>query len=111
MAANKNLEDVRQVMIETARIQFATLNAGIVFWSVWVESASKQAQKINEELMNLGKEGTDTDTVLSTITNSSREYLRTLTELPNAAVARFNKDVAAGTAPKPNRSRVARAKE
>jgi len=111
MAANKSLEDVRQVMIETARIQFATLNAGIVFWSTWVESASKHAQKINDELMNLGKAGTDIDTVLSTITNSSREYLRDLTELPNTVVARFNKDVAAATKPKGNRSRVARAKE
>ena len=110
MATSKTTEDVRQLMIETARVQFATLNAGIVFWSGWLESASKLAQTLNTELTNLGKEGSDTDKMLSKITDSSREYLRKMTELPEAATARFKKDVAAAGPQRTARTRAARAK-
>ncbi len=110
MATSKTTEDVRKVMIETAQVQFASLNAGIVFWSGWLESASKFAQTLNIELTNLGKEGFDTDASLSKITDSSREYLRKLTELPEAATARFKKDAAGVGARRAERTRSARAK-
>lgn len=97
-------------MIETARVQFASLNAGIVFWSGWLESASNFAQTLSTELTNLGKEGSDTDAMLSKITDSSREYLREMTELPEAATARFKKDVAAAARQRTARTRAARAK-
>ena len=97
-------------MIETARMQFASLNAGIVFWSGWLESASNFAQTLSTELTNLGKEGSDTDATLSKITDSSREYLRKMTELPEAATARFKKDVAAAATQRTTRTRAARAK-
>ena len=110
MTTNKTTEDVRQVMIETAKVQFATLNAGIVFWSGWLENASSFAQSLNTELTNLGNAGTDTDATLSRITDSSREYLRKMTELPEAATARFKKDMAAAGAQRTERKRAARAK-
>ncbi len=110
MATSKTTEDVRQVMIETARVQFATLNAGIVFWSGWLESASQFAQTLDTELTNLGKGGLDIDATLSRITDSSREYLRKMTELPEAATARFKKDVAAAGPHRTSRTRAARAK-
>lgn len=110
MTTNKTTEGVRQVMIETARVQFASLNAGIAFWSGWLESASKFAQTLNTQLTNLGKEGSDTDATLSKITDSSREYLRKITELPEAATARFKKDVAAAATQRKARTRAARAK-
>src|SRR4029453_1624803 len=69
MATSKTTDDIRQVMIETARVQFASLNAGIVFWSGWLQSASRFAQTLNTELSNLGKEGTDKDAMLSKITD------------------------------------------
>lgn len=80
-------------MLETAQIQFAALNASIVFWSQWVENASKTAQGISNQLLLAGKENSDTDKILGRITDLTREYLRKTTELPNAAVARFNADV------------------
>lgn len=110
MSTNKTTEGVRQVMIETARVQFASLNAGIVFWSGWLESASNFAQTLSTELTNLGKDGFDTDATLSKITDSSREYLRKMSELPEAATARFKKDVAAAATQQTARTRAARAK-
>src|ERR1017187_1031502 len=105
MTDTKNVDDLRQIMLETAQIQFATLNAGIVFWSQWVENASKTAQGISNQLLLAGKEGSDTDKILGTITDLTREYLRKTTELPNAAVARFNADVKPAGGPKGTRTR------
>ena len=103
-------EDVRQVLLESARIQFAALNAGVAFWSAWVESTTKLAQAADEQLILLGKEGTDANKVVGKITDLSREYLRSLTELPTQAVARFNADVAK-TGPGKAKKRAARAKD
>lgn len=97
-------------MIETARVQFASLNAGIVFWSGWLESASKFAQTLNAALTNLGEEGSDADATLSKITDSSREYLRKITELPDVATARFKKDIAAAATQRAARTRAVRVK-
>jgi len=110
MNSKKATESVREVMIETARVQFASLNAGIVFWSGWVESATEFAQTLNSELLNLGKAGADTDATLSRITDSSREFLRKVTELPEAATARFKKDAAVSGQQRAARRRAARAK-
>ena len=85
MSTNKTTEGVRQVMIETARVQFASLNAGIVFWSGWLESASKFAQTLNAALTNLGEEGSD-------------------------ATARFKKDIAAAATQRAARTRAVRVK-
>ena len=103
-------EDVRQVLLESARIQFAALNAAVTFWSGWAEKTSKLAQAANEQLVLLGKEGADANKIVGTVTDLSREYVRSLTELPNQAVTRFNSDVAKG-GPAKARSRAARAKD
>jgi hypothetical protein len=103
-------EDVRQVLLESARIQFATLNAGVAFWSGWVERTNKLAQAANEQIVLLGKEGSDANKAVGKITDLSREYLRSLAELPTQAVARFNADVArAGT--QKSKRRAAKAKD
>ena len=98
-------------MLETARIQLATLNAGVVFWSGWVENAGKTVHAIGSQLALVGKEGSDTDKILGKITDLSRDYLRTTTELPNAAVARFNADLKSSKSSGSSRKRSARVKE
>jgi hypothetical protein len=111
MASGKKIDDVREIMLETARIQFATLNAGVVFWSGWVENASKTAQAISAQLALVGKEGSDTDKILGKITDLTRVYLRTTTELPNTAVARFNADIKSSGNTSRARTRSARVKD
>lgn len=104
-------DDIRTVMMETARVQIAALNAGIEFWSRWVESASKFAQTANVELATLSNGDINTDETLSRIADSGRIYLEALTQLPNKAVARFNADVESFTKKKSKPTRSARAKE
>lgn len=47
MAKNQS-EEIRKIMLETARVQIASLNAGIAFWSGWVERTAKFAQTANK---------------------------------------------------------------
>ena len=110
MDTNKN-QEVRQLMIEAAKVQVAALNAGITFWSSWVESASKFAKSLNSELINLGKDTVQSDEAIGKLTDLSREYLRKMTELPGAAVGQFDAEVGKAIEPKKAPSRAARAKE
>ena len=107
-------EEVRAIIMEAARVQLAALNAGIAFWSGWVDSAAKFAEEVNRELASVADTSTDTDAgeLVGRLTDSSREYLRRMTELPNIAVDRFNADLSIARAParKGKRTRAARAK-
>ncbi len=86
-------EDIRAVMMDTAKVQLAALNAGIEFWSGWVESASKFALAANKELMELTSGDANADETLSRLTDSTRKYLDAVTELPSRAATRFAADV------------------
>ncbi len=86
-------EDIRAVMMETAKVQVAALNAGIEFWSSWVESATKFAQAATTELAALSTGDADADHTLSRIADSSRTYLDAITELPGKAAARFTQEL------------------
>jgi hypothetical protein len=97
-------------MMETAKVQLAALNAGIEFWSRWVESASKFAQTTNSELAKLTTGDAKADETLSRITDSGRVYLEAMTQLPNKAVARFNADLETFSQKKSEATRSARAK-
>jgi hypothetical protein len=109
MANSKN-DDIRVVMMETAKVQLAALNAGIEFWSGWVESASKMSQAANRELMTLSAGSANVDEVLSRMADTNRKYLEALTELPDKAAARFKEDLKMAGG-KSARRRAARAKD
>lgn len=111
MAQSTTNDDVRAVMMETAKVQLAALNAGIEFWRQWVESASKFAQTTNVALATLSNGDVKVDETLSRIVDSGRVYLGAMTELPNKAVTRFNSDLETFAQKKQERTRSARAKE
>jgi hypothetical protein len=96
--------DIRQLMMETAKVQVASLDAGIAFWTGWVERTSAFAKTANAELLSLTKESADTDKSIARLVDSSREYLRQVTELPSLAAAEFssrlNKSGSAGRSPR-----------
>jgi hypothetical protein len=102
-------KDVRAVMVEAAKMQLATLNAGIEFWSGWVESAGKFAQAVNQQLSTIGEGDTNADELVCRITDSSRQYLSTVSELPDRAITRFKQELKSAPAKGPAR-RAARAK-
>jgi hypothetical protein len=108
--ANNKTDDIRAVMMETAKVQLAALNGGIEFWRGWVEGASQFAQAANNELMALSTGSAKADEVLSRITDSSRKYLDAITKLPGKAVARFTADLGRSGSTKSTRRRAARVK-
>lgn len=104
-------KEIRAIMVESARAQVATLNAGIAFWSAWVDAAGKFVQATSRELATIGQPDVKVDQVIGRLTDSSREYLRRVTELPKAAVAQFDADIKAGGSAKGRkRTRAAKAK-
>ena len=107
MAKNQS-EEIRKIMLETARVQIAGLNAGIAFWSGWVERTAKFAQTANKELLAVGQQKADANQVISRLTESSREYLRQVAELPGLAASHFNAEIGKSRGTK--RGRAARAK-
>ena len=46
-------DQIRAVMVETARTQMAAVTAGISFWSGWVDAAETYSAAISAELAKL----------------------------------------------------------
>jgi len=84
---------IRDLVMESARVQVATLNAGIAFWKAWTDVAASYAQVMSKELLAATEPDTDTDAQVGRMTDSAREYLRKMTELPRAAVGAFEREL------------------
>src|SRR2546421_7073384 len=103
----KETSELKDVFIETVRVQLAAMEAGITFWSAWVESASKFAVAADQEFLKIIQSGGEADEAIGHLTDLSREFLRNVTELPNKAVAEFNAKIEKEIKPKPKNNRTA----
>ena len=77
-----NSDKIREVLVESARVQVAMMNAGIEFWKAWVNQASEFSRSINEQLMNTTQNNTNQDAVIGNITDSSLKFIREMSSLP-----------------------------
>jgi hypothetical protein len=113
-ASTNTREQITDIMVEVARTQLAAVTAALKFWSGWVESADKYTQKISAELARVSEGADDSGKFVGRLTDSSREYLREMTELPKLAVDHFASEIEkiskAVRKPAPKRTRMARAK-
>jgi hypothetical protein len=108
----KQSDEIRAVLVESARVQVAALDAAIEFWGGWIEAARDFAQTASKELERIEQEDIGADPVIGRMTDASRAFLRRMTDLPDMAVARFNSDIErVGASKKPTSTRSARAKE
>lgn len=108
--ARDQSEAIREIMLETARVQLAGLSAGIEFWSGWVQRTAKFAQEANKSLLAASEKKESVDQMVARLIDSNREYLREVTELPDLAVARFNAEFGKSAPSRARRRRAARAK-
>ena len=106
----KETSELKDVFIEIVRVQLAAMEAGITFWSGWVESASKFVIAADQELLRIIQSGDEANEAIGRLTDLSREFLRKVTELPNQAVAEFNARIEKETKPKPKSIRAAKVK-
>jgi hypothetical protein len=105
-------DEVRGIVVESLRMQLATLHAGIAFWQGWVDRAAEFAQAASRDLFQLTDTKADVSKVIGQVTDTTRKYLRQVTELPNLAVATFNEEMKPSRAPAgTKRKRAARVKE
>ena len=103
-------EDIRQLMVETAKVQVASLDAGIAFWTGWVERTSDFARAANKELLRLSEDKADANLTISRLVDSSREYLRRVSELPTLAATEFTSQLGKSGSKKTSPRRSAKAK-
>ena len=109
----RSSEELREIMLEVARTQLAAVTAALKFWGGWVESANKYTQKISDELARVSEARDDSEKFVGRLTDSSREYLREMTALPNLAVDHFvgeMEKISKAVRKAPKRTRKARAK-
>ena len=103
-------KQIRDVMVEAAQIQLASLTATVKFWSSWAEATSKFSQSISQELAQLADRVTVSNDDLVRFADLNREYLRALSELPNTVATQFNGDLEKFR-PKGPRTRSAKVKD
>lgn len=91
------------------------MSAGIKFWASWVDSAAKYTRALDDELSKIEQSGESGEAgeMVGRISELTREYLRSMTQLPSAAVKEFNSrlETIGQARPKPKRARAARVKE
>lgn len=103
-------EDIRQLMVETAKVQVASLDAGIAFWTGWVERTSAFARAANKELLALSEDKADANLAINRLVDSSREYLRRVSELPALSATEFTSQLRKSDSAKTSPRRSARVK-
>jgi len=108
----KNATDsMVNLALDAARVQLATINAGIEFWSGWLQHAAKFSQAASTELLSVEIGRTKAEDVVVRLADASQEFLRRTTELPKTAVTRFEKELANRKSRSNPRQRAAKVKE
>jgi Flp pilus assembly protein TadG len=103
-------KQVRDVMVEAAQIQLASTTAAVKFWASWADATSKFTHNVSQELARIADEGTTSDDVLVRFADLNRQYLRELSELPQAVATQFSGDLENFERKRP-RTRAAKVKE
>jgi hypothetical protein len=103
-------DQLRSVLVEAARTELAAVSAAITFWAAWAESAAKYTRALDDELAKVDHSGESGD-VVGRVTDLTREYLRSVTQLPSTAVKEFNGRLETIGQPRAKRTRAARVKD
>src|SRR5687768_2565767 len=91
--SSRTTDDLRDVMVDLARTQLAAMSAMVGFWRGWVESADTFNQALAEQLNKISEGGQDSKAVIGEFSDSTRQFLRNLTDLPNVATQRFSSEI------------------
>jgi ABC-type transporter Mla subunit MlaD len=109
-SSSKTSDDLQDVVVDLARTQLAAMTAMVGFWRGWVESADTFTQALSEQLNKISEGGQDSKAVLGEFGDSTRQFLRNLTDLPNVATQRFTSEIEKTKKKTGERNRVAKAK-
>jgi hypothetical protein len=82
-------EQIREVLMNAVEVQLAALKAGASFWKEWMERTSAFVKTATKTLSSIRSQDKDASQLLLEIVDQARESMRTMTELPRNAAARF----------------------
>jgi hypothetical protein len=82
-------EQIREVLINAVEVQLAALKAGASFWKEWMERTSAFVKTATKTLGNIRSQDQETGPLLLELVDEAREGMRSMTELPRNAAARF----------------------
>jgi hypothetical protein len=82
-------EQIREVLMNAVEVQLAALKAGASFWKEWMERTSAFVKTATKTLSTIRSQDKDAGHLLLEIVDQARESMRTMTELPRNAAARF----------------------
>lgn len=88
--AEGQADAVREVLVQAARIQLASLTASSAFVSGWAQSADRYTRAISDELLDRLQGETASRELIGRVAAVSSKHLCELTALPTAAVSQFN---------------------
>ena len=109
-SSSQTSDDLRDVVVDLARTQLAAMTAMVGFWRGWVESADTFTQALSEQLNKISEGGQDSKAVLGEFGDSTRQFLRSVTDLPLVAAQRFSSEIEKTKKTAGGRNRVARTK-
>ncbi len=104
-----NTDKVLEVLVESARVQVASMNAGIEFWKQWIDHASKFSSEVNSELLKITSK-TDRNKVIGNISDSSKKFIRQVSTLPGVYSDNFESELTKSSATTKNLKSKRRAK-
>ena len=91
MAAKKRTrdEDIQAILMNAVEVQLAAFQAGIGFWSEWVEQARKFSEETIRLMVEIQSDPSKTSRLLLEMTDVSRASLRALSDLPRHTAETF----------------------
>lgn len=102
-------DKILEVLIETAKVQVAAMNAGIEFWKKWIELASEFSRDVNSELLKLTKDK-ERNLLIGNITDSSKKFIRQVSSLPGLYSKTFESELSNSPFAEKKQKNVRRAK-
>lgn len=87
-----NKDKVLELLLESARVQVASMNAGIEFWKKWIEHASEYNSVINSEVLKVTSK-TDRNKIIGNISDSSKKFIRQVSTLPGIYSSIFESEL------------------
>jgi len=110
-SAQPGAETAREVLMQAARIQLASLTATSKFLVGWAQAADRYTQRLSDELLARARGETASGELVGRLAAASSVHLSEITSLPNAAVRHFNRQLAGTAKPRETRPLTKRSKE
>ena len=82
-------DDLRLLLTDAIEVQLAALNAGIKFWTEWIEHTSTFVQSATKTLSSINTDDPKSRDVVLELLDAGRASVRSLIDVPRNTAAHF----------------------